>query len=244
NTVYQNIDEIIYEKPFLEEHQDIFSLLIGGDESLSKSIKQVKAALNYPDNGLPTLFTGESGTGKSYFVKIIYEYCVLKGLLDEDAPFITVNCAQYANNPELLTSTLFGYVKGAFTGADEQKKGAFEYANNGILFLDEVHRLNPEGQEKLFTYMDQGFIYRVGDPNQAIPLKVRLFFATTESLETMLLTTLILRIQIQFELPSHLIPSKNEQIELMYSCLISEQRKFEKQLCISSQVLVLLTSGQ
>ncbi len=242
--LYQSIDEIIAEKPFLEEHQDIFSLLIGGDESLSKSIKQVKAALNYPDNGLPTLFTGESGTGKSYFVKIIYEYCVLKGLLDEDAPFITVNCAQYANNPELLTSTLFGYVKGAFTGADEQKKGAFEYANNGILFLDEIHRLNPEGQEKLFTYMDQGFIYRVGDPNQAIPLKVRLFFATTESLESSFLTTFIRRIPIQIELPPLSKRSKNERIELVYSFLIAEQRKFGKPLCISGQVLTILTSGE
>jgi Transcriptional regulators containing an AAA-type ATPase domain and a DNA-binding domain len=95
-----------------------------------------------------------------------------------------VNCAQYANNPELLTSNLFGYVKGAFTGATEDKKGAFESADRGILFLDEVHRLNSEGQEKLFTFLDQGIIYRVGDTNNPIKLKVRLFFATTESLSS------------------------------------------------------------
>ena len=242
--VYQSVNEIIDEKPFMEEHQDIFSLLIGGDESLSKSIKQVRAALNYPDNGLPTLFTGESGTGKSYFVKIIYEYCLSKGLIDEEAPLITVNCAQYANNPELLTSNLFGYVKGAFTGADEQRKGAFEYADNGILFLDEVHRLNPEGQEKLFTYMDQGFIYRVGDPNHQIPLQVRLFFATTENLGSSFLTTFIRRIPIQIELPPLVDRSHNERVELVYSFLITEQRKIKKVISVSSQVMNLFTSGE
>lgn len=51
------------------------------------------------------------------------------------------------------------------TGAEENKKGAFEAADGGILFLDEVHRLTPEGQEKLFTYLDQGVIYRMGEPN-------------------------------------------------------------------------------
>ena len=99
----------------------------------------MKTALYYPDNGLPVLFTGASGTGKSYIVKLIYQYCLSNDLITEEAPFVTLNCAQYANNPELLTSNLFGHVKGAYTGAESDKKGAFEAANQGILFLDEVH---------------------------------------------------------------------------------------------------------
>ncbi len=55
-------------------------------------------------------------------------------------PFVSFNCAQYASNPELLAANLFGYVKGAFTGAQSDKAGAFEAANGGMLFLDEVHR--------------------------------------------------------------------------------------------------------
>ena len=66
-------------------------------------------------------------------------------------PFVSFNCAQYASNPELLAANLFGYVKGAFTGAQSDKAGAFEAANGGMLFLDEVHRPDAQGQEKLFT---------------------------------------------------------------------------------------------
>ncbi|MFU1862320.1 sigma 54-interacting transcriptional regulator, partial [Enterococcus faecium] len=116
------------------------------------------------------LITGESGTGKSFLASLYYQFCLSKELLDDSAPFVTVNCAQYANNPELLTSQLFGHLKGAFTGADSDKIGAFQSAEGGVLFLDEVHRLSPEGQEKLFTFLDQGIIYRMGETNRPIPV--------------------------------------------------------------------------
>lgn len=140
--------------------------MIGHEASLKESIEQIKTALFYPDGGLPVLLTGESGTGKSFLVNIVYQYCLEHDLLPENAPFVTLNCAQYADNPELLTSNLFGYVSGAYTGATQDKVGAFEAADGGLLFLDEVHRLSPEGQEKLFTYLDQGIIYRMGETNQ------------------------------------------------------------------------------
>ena len=63
---------------------------------------------------------------------------------------MTVNCAQYANNPELLTSQLFGHLKGAFTGADSDK--IISKCRRGVLFLDEVHRLSPEGQENCLHF--------------------------------------------------------------------------------------------
>ncbi|MDN6640626.1 MAG: sigma 54-interacting transcriptional regulator, partial [Tetragenococcus sp.] len=183
-TNYQSIDEIKEEQPLFEQEKDLFSLLIGYNQSLNRAIEQVKAALFYPDGGLPALITGDSGTGKSFLVRLIYQYCLENELINEDAPFVTINCAQYANNPELLTSNLFGHIKGAFTGAQADKTGAFQAANNGILFLDEVHRLNAEGQEKLFTFLDQGVIYRMGETNQSIPINTRIFFATTENLES------------------------------------------------------------
>ena len=61
-----------------------------------------------------------------------------------------MNCSEYANNPELLTANLFGHTKGAFTGADKDRAGLLTIANGGVLFLDEVHCLNSECQEKLF----------------------------------------------------------------------------------------------
>ncbi|SUH11308.1 transcriptional regulator [Salmonella enterica subsp. enterica] len=137
---------------------DHFSLLIGHNESLKRPIEQLKTALFYPDGGLPLLMTGESGTGKSYLAQLMHEYAIAQALLSPDAPFISFNCAQYASNPELLAANLFGYVKGAFTGAQSDRPGAFEAADGGMLFLDEVHRLSAEGQEKLFTWLDRGEI--------------------------------------------------------------------------------------
>ena len=242
-TYYRSLEEIIKEQPLFDQQKDLFSLLIGHDKSLRRSVDQIKTALDYPGNGLPVLITGESGTGKSFMVKIIYQYCLEKGLIDENAPFVTLNCAQYANNPELLTSNLFGHVKGAYTGADQDKAGAFEAADQGILFLDEVHRLNPEGQEKLFTFLDQGLIYRMGDTSTPLKINTRLFFATTEDLQSSFLTTFIRRIPIQIELPTLAERHRTERLELIYSFLLAEQRKLNRPLRVSGQVLQLLASG-
>lgn len=243
-TNYQSINEIKEEQPLFEQEKDLFSLLIGYNQSLNRAIEQVKAALFYPDGGLPALITGDSGTGKSFLVRLIYQYCLENELINEDAPFVTINCAQYANNPELLTSNLFGHIKGAFTGAQADKTGAFQAANNGILFLDEVHRLNAEGQEKLFTFLDQGVIYRMGETNQSIPINTRIFFATTENLESSFLTTFIRRIPIQIELPSLMERNRTERLELVYSFLLAEYNKIRRPIKVTSQVLTLLTNAE
>lgn len=237
---YRNLDELQQEKPLFYEQKDFFSLLIGYRESLARCIEQLKTAVYYPENGLPVLLTGESGTGKSYIVKIVHQFCVEKELLEAEAPFISFNCAQYANNPELLTSHLFGYKEGAFTGAHEDRAGLFEVADGGILFLDEVHRLNSEGQEKLFTYLDQGVIQRVGETDKVRKVNVRLFFATTEDLTSHFLVTFIRRIPVQIELPPLSERTQNEKMELIYSFFLAEQRKIQREVKVSSQVTHLL----
>ena len=83
-------------------------------------------------------------------------------MIEKDKQFVQVNCSEYANNPELLTANLFGYKRGAFTGADKDNLGLLHYANGGVLFLDEVHCLKAECQEKLFLYMDQGIYHNDG----------------------------------------------------------------------------------
>lgn len=114
---------------------------------------------------------------------------------------MSFNCAQYASNPELLAANLFGYVKGAFTGAQSDKAGAFEAANGGMLFLDEVHRPDAQGQEKLFTWLDRKEIYRVGETAQGLPISLRLVFATTEDIHSTFLTTFLRRIPIWLACP-------------------------------------------
>ncbi|MDX7410529.1 sigma 54-interacting transcriptional regulator, partial [Klebsiella pneumoniae] len=96
-----------------------------------------------------------------HLATLIYQYAIERGAIAADKPFVELNCADYANNPELLSATLFGYTRGAFTGADREKRGAFDDADGGFLFLDEVHRLSAENQEKLFLFMDKGYFYRL-----------------------------------------------------------------------------------
>ncbi|WP_117098365.1 sigma 54-interacting transcriptional regulator, partial [Klebsiella pneumoniae] len=84
---------------------------------------------------------GPTGTGKSFLARQLWHYAIDEGILPADAPFTVFNCAEYANNPELLTSKLFGHAKGAFTGADKAVPGLIETSNGGVLFIDEVHRL-------------------------------------------------------------------------------------------------------
>ncbi|HBX2676557.1 TPA: PRD domain-containing protein [Klebsiella pneumoniae] len=208
---YASMAELLAESDRQPEQADHFSLLTGHDGSLRKPIEQMKTALFYPNGGLPLLITGDSGTGKSYMAELMHEFAIAQGLLAPDAPFVSFNCAQYASNPELLAANLFGYVKGAFTGAQSDKAGAFEAANGGMLFLDEVHRLDAQGQEKLFTWLDRKEIYRVGETAQGLPISLRLVFATTEDIHSTFLTTFLRRIPILVSLPDLQHRSREEK---------------------------------
>ena len=84
---------------------------------MKSQIKQVQAAILYPPKGLHCLLYGPSGVGKSYLAEIMHEYAVTTDNFASDAPYFAFNCADYADNPQLLLSQLFGYSKGAFTGA-------------------------------------------------------------------------------------------------------------------------------
>ena len=239
-SVYQSVTKLEQEN----SNQDLLKRFVQINPSLKESIERVRAAVLYPNGGLPLLINGESGTGKSYLVSLINRFCRTHKLIKKSAPFITINCAQYADNPELLTSNLFGYKKGAFTGADEDHEGAFVESDGGILFLDEVHRLGPKGQEKLFTYLDQGIVYPVGETKKGKRVHVRLCFATTEDLDTSFLTTFTRRIPVKITLPSLSQRSKEERLNLVYTLFNNEQKKIAKPLSISDQVLDMLANYQ
>ena len=238
---YASIDALLADNQQPPPLPDHFALLTGHDGSLKKPIEQLKTALFYPDGGLPLLITGDSGTGKSYLAQLMHQYAISQGLIEPDAPFVTFNCAQYANNPELLASNLFGYVKGAFTGAQTDKPGAFEAADGGLLFLDEVHRLHAEGQEKLFTWLDRGEIYRVGETARGHAVSVRLVFATTEEIHSTFLTTFIRRIPIQVVLPALESRSRKEKEALILQFFWREAKKTARRLSLSPRLLSVMT---
>jgi DNA-binding NtrC family response regulator len=121
------------------------------------------------------LITGESGTGKELIARAIHRLSPRK-----DAPFVKVNCA--AIPTELIESELFGYEKGAFTGAAGRKKGLFEQANGGTLFLDEIGDMSLDAQAKVLRALQSGEITRVGS-EQTVTVDVRVLAATNRDLE-------------------------------------------------------------
>ncbi|MBN2403076.1 MAG: sigma 54-interacting transcriptional regulator [Spirochaetes bacterium] len=128
------------------------------------------------DTDSTVLITGESGTGKELVAEAIHNNSRRK-----DKPFIRVNIA--ALSQSLIESELFGHEKGAFTGALIQKKGRFELANGGTIFLDEIGDLNPQSQVHLLRVLQERTIERVGG-TQTIPLDVRILAATHQDLDS------------------------------------------------------------
>lgn len=219
-----------------KEEKDRFGL-IGEEGSLKIAINQAKAAVIYPPKGLHTLIIGPTGVGKSTFAEAMYRYSIEKNILSKEAPFVVFNCADYTENKQLLLSQLFGYIKGAFTGADRDKIGLVEKANNGILFLDEVHRLPAEGQEMLFYLIDKGLYRRLGETTVSQQSNVMLILATTEKPEEIMLQTFLRRIPVMIKLPALKERNEEEKIELIQNFFLEESKRIKEPIVVSKEVI-------
>ena len=146
--------------------------MIGKSSELNKVKIMISKAAPTKAN---VLITGESGVGKELVANAIH-----KQSPRADKPFIIVHCA--ALSESLLESELFGFEKGAFTGAEAQHKGRFELANGGTIFLDEIGEINPSTQVKLLRVLQEKKFERVGG-EQTISVDVRVVAATNRNLE-------------------------------------------------------------
>ncbi|HIE58385.1 MAG TPA: sigma-54-dependent Fis family transcriptional regulator [Persephonella sp.] len=138
-------------------------------KNLLKNLKKV-ALFDYP-----VVITGESGTGKELFARAIHELSPRK-----DKPFIAINCASIS--PDIMEAEFFGYKKGAFTGADKDKKGVIEEADGGTLFLDEIGEMPLDIQSKFLRFLQEKKIRRIGEAVEK-PIDVRIISATNRNLE-------------------------------------------------------------
>ena len=215
---------------------DPFNKLIGSNHSLAGIVKLGKSSILYP-NGLHTILLGESGVGKSLFAEIMYEYGVQNNVFSKNSSFVVFNCADYANNPNLLVAQLFGTVKGAYTGADTDKKGLIEEADGGVLFLDEIHRLPPEGQEMLFLYIDKQKFRRLGETSSERTAKVLIIAATTENPNSMLLTTFLRRIPSSIRIPSLKERTLSEKLMLVNNLYSAESKKINMPIHVDKNCL-------
>jgi len=121
------------------------------------------------------LITGESGTGKELVARAIHE-----NSLRAEAPFITINCGAFPET--LLESELFGYMKGAFTGANENRQGLFQAAHGGTLFMDEIGNMSLTMQVKLYRVLQEGKVRPLGS-NEEVDVDVRVIAATNKNFQ-------------------------------------------------------------
>lgn len=217
--------------------KDSFETLIGKTQSLRPIIEKCKVAMLYPTNGLHTIIYGETGVGKSMIARYMYDYSIDSGIREDKAPFITFNCADYANNPQLLMGHVFGVEQGAYTGAESSRKGLLEIANGGILFLDEIHRLPAEGQEMLFTFIDKGTFKRLGDATKERESKVLIICATTENPTSTLLDTFNRRIPMKIEIPSLRNRTMIERMELVKNFFKQESKSISISIKVHREII-------
>jgi DNA-binding NtrC family response regulator len=160
-----------YLKRKLETVED-FPELIGESESFKKVLANISMVAQTDST---VLIRGESGTGKELVARAIHD-----GSNRRDKPFLAVNCAALPES--LLESELFGYEKGAFTGAAKRRLGRFELADKGTLFLDEIGDLSQPMQVKLLRVLESRTFERLGG-NEQIKVDIRLVTATNRNLE-------------------------------------------------------------
>jgi two-component system, NtrC family, response regulator AtoC len=179
--------------------------IIAKSPAMTRALEIAAKVARHPS---PVLVTGESGTGKELIARLIHDESDRA-----DAPFLPVNCGAIPEN--LLESELFGYVRGAFSGADRDKPGLFEVASGGTLFLDEIGDMPATLQVKLLRVLQESEIRRLGD-TRSRDIDVRLVAATNKDLEEEIRAgtfrrDLYYRIAV---VPIHLVPLRQRRDEI------------------------------
>jgi two-component system response regulator AtoC len=167
---------LVEENEFLRERMDTETELHGIVGASTKIQDVLRMISRLKDTHTPVLITGESGTGKELVARAIH----FRGSLAK-RPFVAVDCGSLV--PTLIESELFGYEKGAFTGAVKARTGLFQSANGGTIFLDEIGELPQEMQAKLLRVLQEKEVRPVGS-NQKTKVDVRVIAATNRDLET------------------------------------------------------------
>lgn len=159
----------------LEHYEDAYQCIVGKSIFMKRVFNMIDKIAPFDTN---VVIIGESGTGKELVAKAIHNKS-----RRADKPYITVNCASLPG--ELLESELFGYIKGAFTGAYLSKRGLIEEANRGTIFLDEIGEMPVSLQAKLLRFLEEKKIRPLGSNNE-IPIDVRIIAATNRSFTELL----------------------------------------------------------
>ena len=238
------VDEILKEREQLWEEKSrleseltkkySFEGLIG----VSKAMQSVYKSISMATQSKTTiLLLGESGTGKEVVAKTIHYNSGRK-----DKPFIAINCASIPR--ELIESELFGYEKGSFTGANSSKKGKFELADGGTIFLDEIGDMPLEAQSKLLRVLQEKKIEKIG-AQRDIEVDVRIIAATNKNLEEEIKKeNFRLDLYYRLNVLSIYIPPLRKRLEdiplLAEHFLVKFNKEYNKELSLSDESLEIM----
>ncbi|SHI63072.1 Transcriptional regulatory protein LevR, contains PRD, AAA+ and EIIA domains [Geosporobacter subterraneus DSM 17957] len=153
-------------KTYIEKNpgkENSLDRMVGAAYSLQVSVQQAKAAVLYPPRGLHTLLLGETGVGKSMFAELMYKFALETNMIKPNAPFIRFNCADYADNPQLIVTQIFGVKKGAYTGADRDREGLLKQAEAKIYALKNKGMKEGEINQILNIDIDSHFERYIGN---------------------------------------------------------------------------------
>jgi DNA-binding NtrC family response regulator len=156
----------------MEELSDSVDTIMGNSKAILDVCKMIGQASS---SDVPVLITGESGVGKEIVARAVFNHSNRK-----DKPFLAVNCAALPDG--VVESELFGFERGAFTGAEKRRIGRFEQCDKGVIFLDEIGDMNISTQAKLLRVLQDGSFERVGS-NETIRTDVRIIAASNKSLK-------------------------------------------------------------
>ncbi|MGN7612434.1 sigma-54 interaction domain-containing protein [Magnetococcales bacterium HHB-1] len=195
-------------------------LVLEGILGQSDQIQELlKIIAKVAPSDLTVFLEGETGTGKELLAKTIH-------LNSQREKFVAVNCGAFPSG--LIESELFGHIKGAFTGATSDRRGKFEEADQGTIFLDEIGDLELSAQVKLLRVLEQGELQRVGS-DKTFQVDVRVIAATNKNLETMVeqgtfREDLLFRINIcPLNVPA--LRERRDEIEILLEFFFQEMRK-------------------
>ncbi len=179
HAVLKSVTQALEKRRLVLENKQLRARLAGAEQPIIGQSPSLRATLDVIRQAAPSsatvLLLGESGTGKELFARALHEHSPRSA-----GPFVPINCAAIPET--ILESELFGYERGAFTGAVQRKEGRMERAQGGTLFLDEVGELTPAVQVKLLRFLQEGEIERLGGTG-AIKIDCRVVAATNQDLQ-------------------------------------------------------------
>jgi two-component system response regulator HydG len=178
HAVLKSIAQALEKRRLLQENKTLRARLAGAEQPIVGQSPSLRATLDIIRQAAPSsatvLLLGESGTGKEMFARALHEHSPRA-----QGPFVPINCAAIPET--ILESELFGYERGAFTGAVQRKEGRIERAQQGTLFLDEIGELTPSVQVKLLRFLQEGEIERLGGTS-TVKVDCRVVAATNQDL--------------------------------------------------------------